>query len=43
MRNWTARLDIAADEANEACGGDMRSAIRALILADEFYEAEIAH
>lgn len=37
------RLDIAADQAIEACRGDMRSAIRALILANEYYEAEIAH
>jgi len=29
------RLDLAADQAIAACGGDMRSAIRALILADD--------
>jgi hypothetical protein len=34
------RLDIAADEAIAACGGDMRSAIRALILANEYLEHE---
>jgi len=37
----TARLDIAADQAIAACGGDMRSAIRALILANEFLEMEL--
>jgi hypothetical protein len=35
------RLDLAADQAIAACGGDMRSAIRALILANEFLEAEM--
>ena len=35
------RLDIAADQAIAACGGDMRSAIRALILANEFLEYEL--
>ncbi len=35
------RLDLAADQAIAACGGDMRSAIRALILANEFLEYEL--
>lgn len=35
------RLEVAADEAIAACGGDMRSAIRALILANEFLEYEL--
>ncbi len=35
------RLDIAADQAIAACGGDMRSAVRALILANEFLEYEL--
>jgi hypothetical protein len=35
------RLDVAADQAIEACGGDMRSTIRALILANEFLEYEL--
>jgi len=35
------RLDAAANEAIAACGGDMRSAIRALILANEFLEWEL--
>jgi hypothetical protein len=37
----TDRLDAAADEAIAACGGDMRSAIRALILANDFLEYEL--
>jgi hypothetical protein len=36
------RLDLAADQAIAACGGDMRSAIRALILANEYLEFEIS-
>lgn len=35
------RLDAATDHAIEACGGDLRSTIRALILANEFLEAEL--
>lgn len=35
------RLDAAADEAIAACGGDLRSTIRALILANEFLEYEL--
>jgi hypothetical protein len=35
------RLDVAADEAISACGGDMRSTIRALILANEYLEYEV--
>jgi len=35
------QLDLAADQAIAACGGDMRSAIRALILANEYLEFEI--
>jgi hypothetical protein len=38
----TDRLESAADDAIAACGGDMRSAIRALILANEFLEYELA-
>lgn len=34
------RLDTAVDQAIAACGGDSRAAIRALIVANEFYEAE---
>lgn len=36
------RLDVAADQAIAARGGDMRSAIRALILTNEFLEVELA-
>ena len=35
------RLDLAADDAIAACGGDLRSAIRALILANEYLEFEL--
>ncbi|MCR6732859.1 MAG: hypothetical protein NVV83_01590 [Afipia sp.] len=35
------RLDAAADQAIAACGGDLRSTIRALILANEFLEFEL--
>lgn len=35
------RLEAAANQAIAACGGDMRSAIRALILANEFLEHEV--
>ena len=36
------RLDMAADQAIALAGGDMRSAIRALILVNEYLEAELA-
>jgi hypothetical protein len=36
------RLDAAADQAIALAGGDMRSAIRSLILANEYLEAELA-
>jgi hypothetical protein len=39
--NEADRLEAAADQAIAACGGDMRSAIRALILANEFLEYEV--
>ncbi len=35
------RLDMAADQAIAACGGDVRSTIRALILANEYLEFEM--
>lgn len=41
MRPEPDRLDIAADEAIAMCGGDIRSAIRALILANEYLEHEV--
>ena len=37
----TERLDAATDQAIAACGGDLRSTIRALILANEFLEYEM--
>ncbi len=36
------RLEAAADAAIAASGGDMKSAVRALILANEFLEWELA-
>lgn len=35
------RLNAAADQAIAACGGDLRSAIRALILANDYLEWEM--
>ena len=35
------RLEAATDPAIAACAGDMRSAIRALILANEFLEHQV--
>jgi hypothetical protein len=35
------RLEQAAARAIEMCGGDLRSAVRALILANEFLEHEL--
>jgi hypothetical protein len=34
------RLETAIDQAIAACGGDVRAAIRALLVANEFYEVE---
>ena len=34
-------LETAVDQAIAACDGDMRAAIRALILANDFLEAEV--
>ena len=34
-------LEAAVDQAIAACDGDMRSAIRALIVANEFLESEV--
>ena len=34
-------LDVTADQAIAACGGDLRSTIRALILANEYLEHEV--
>jgi hypothetical protein len=34
-------LEAAVDQAIGACGGDMRSTIRALIVANEYLESEV--
>ncbi|WP_213775268.1 hypothetical protein [Bradyrhizobium sp. dw_78] len=34
-------LEAAVDQAIEACDGDMRSTIRALIVANEYLETEV--
>jgi hypothetical protein len=34
-------LDVAADQAIAACGGDAREAVKALIVANGFLEAEV--
>jgi hypothetical protein len=34
-------LEAAVDQAISACGGDMRSAIRALIVANDYLETEV--
>ena len=35
------RLEVATDQAIAACGGDVRSAIKALIVANEYLEWEV--
>jgi hypothetical protein len=35
-------LDAAVEQAIAVCGGDMRAAIRALIVANNFLESEIS-
>jgi hypothetical protein len=35
------QLDAAADQAIAACGGDAREAVKALLVANAFVEAEI--
>jgi len=35
------RLEVATDQAIAACGGDPRSAVRALILANEYLQHEL--
>jgi hypothetical protein len=36
------RLEMATDQAIAACGGNARDAVKALIVANEFLEAEVA-
>jgi hypothetical protein len=35
------RLESAADQAIAACGGDVRAALKAMIVANEFLETEV--
>jgi hypothetical protein len=35
-------LEIAVDQAISACGGDTRATIRALIIANDYLESEVA-
>ena len=37
----TDPLDAKADQAVAACGGDARNAVKALIVANEFLEAQV--
>jgi len=34
-------LDLAADQAIAACGGDAREAVKALLVANDFLEAHL--
>jgi len=36
------KLEAAVDQAIAACGGDTRAAVRALIVANDFLESEVA-
>lgn len=36
-----SRIEVAADQAIEACGGDAREAVKALIVANEFLEQRL--
>jgi hypothetical protein len=36
------RLEAAADEAIAICGGDVRAALKAMIVANEFLESEVS-
>ena len=36
------RLETATDQAIAACGGDAREAVKALVVANEFLEAQVA-
>jgi hypothetical protein len=35
------RLETAADQAIAACGGEVRDALKALIVANEYLESEV--
>lgn len=36
-------LEVAVAQAIEACDGDLRATIRALIVANDFLESQISH
>jgi hypothetical protein len=36
------RLEAAADQAIAVCGGDIRAALKALIVANEYLESEVS-
>ena len=38
----TNGLEAAVDQAIAACGGDMRSTVRALIVANDYLETEVS-
>ncbi|WP_315705754.1 MULTISPECIES: hypothetical protein [unclassified Bradyrhizobium] len=37
-----SELEVAVDQAIAACGGDLRGTIRALIIANDYLETEVA-
>ena len=41
LQSDSDRLEAAADQAITACGGDAREAVKALIVANEFLEADL--
>ncbi len=41
MQNDLERYDLAVDSAIATCGGDIRGALKALIIANEFLEEEL--
>jgi hypothetical protein len=43
QRDESDSLEAAVAQAIEACDGDLRATIRALIVANEFLEAQISH
>ena len=40
-RMGSEELDAAVDQAIAACGGDVRDALKALIVANDYLEAEV--
>ena len=41
-RSDSERLEVASDEAIAACGGNVRDAVKALIVANEYLESEVS-